>query len=222
MNKRFWRKRVIWGSLAALVLGAGFIVVANCVVLARNRARLFADVETVPFRDVGVVLGASPVTSSGKANLHFVSRIEGAAALYHAGKVRHLLVSGDNHRADYDEPTAMKNALIARGIPAEAITCDYAGFRTLDSMVRAKSVFGLTGCTIISQRYHNSRALEIARAQELDAVAFCSRDVPALHALRTEIREMGARAMTLLDLYVWHRQAHFSGPYEPIQIARRG
>lgn len=207
--------------MGVVFIGVAFVAAANYAIVVRHRAQLFSELEAVPRRDVGLVLGANPVTSSGRPNLHFNSRIEAAAALFHAGKVRHLLVSGDNHRRDYDEPTAMKQALVARGVPAEAITCDFAGFRTLDSVVRAGAVFGLSSCTIVSQRYHNTRALEIARAHGLDAVAFCSRDVPALHSLRTEAREVLARAVTILDLYLWHRQPHFSGPYEPIRIARR-
>jgi SanA protein len=218
--RRVFQKRIMRVGLLVAIGCALGVAIANVAIVERNRARLFSDLGAVPFREVGLVLGTSPVTSSGKTNLHFAYRIEAAAALYHAGKVRHLLVSGDNHRADYDEPSAMKRALVARGVPAEAITCDYAGFRTLDSVVRARCVFGLGECTIVSQRYHNTRALEIARAQEIDAVAFCTREVPAVHALRTEVREVLARAMTVLDLYVWHRGPHFAGPYEPILVAR--
>lgn len=207
------------GLCVSTLAAAALVTAANHAILTRHRAELFSDTNAIPARDVGLVLGANPVTASGEPNLHFAYRIEAAAALYRAGKVRHLLVSGDNHRADYDEPTAMKRALIARGVPEQAITCDYAGFRTLDSVVRAKNVFGLGSCTIISQRYHNTRALEIARAQGISAVAFCTREIPARYAMRSEAREVLARTLTILDLYVWHRQPHFPGPYEPIQLA---
>lgn len=203
----------------ALILGVVlFVVTANCFVIARNQGRLTADIADVPPREVGVVFGAAPRLRDGRANLHFAYRIDAAAQLYHSGKVRHLLVSGDNHRSDYDEPTAMKEALIAKGVPADAITCDYAGFRTLDTVARAKDVFGLTSCVLITQRYHNTRALEVARAYGIDAVGFCTRDVPALHSIQTEIREVAARTVAFLDLYVWHRGPRFDGPFEPINL----
>ncbi|HEY1108685.1 MAG TPA: ElyC/SanA/YdcF family protein [Opitutaceae bacterium] len=214
-------RRALLTLLAGFSLGLAFVAVANHVTVSRHEARNHAEIDQVPVREVALVLGANPVLKSGAPNLHFTYRIGAAAALYHAGKVRHLLVSGDNHRRDYDEPTAMKAALIARGVPAEAITCDYAGFRTLDSVVRANSVFGLRSFTLVSQRYHTARALEIAHAHGLDAVAFCSRDVPSGQSLRTELLEVLARADTWLDLYVWHRGPRFPGPPEPIRVASR-
>lgn len=215
------RRRTIVAALATLLLGAVAVATANGYILTRHRNRVFESVATTPAREVALVLGANPVTRSGRPNLHFAYRMDAAAGLYHTGKVRHLLVSGDNHRRDYDEPTAMKEALVARGVPARSITCDYAGFRTLDSVVRAKRVFGLGSFVIVSQAYHNHRALEIAQAHGLDAVALNTRDVPALHALKTQIREVLARTATMLDLYVWHRQPRFSGPYEPILLAQK-
>ncbi len=101
-------------------------------------------------------------------------------------------------------------------MPAAAITCDYAGFRTLDSVIRARQVFGLDACTIVTQRYHNTRALEVARATGLDAVGFCTQDVEMRHSIRTEIREIASRTVAILDLYVWHRQPRFPGPPELI------
>lgn len=214
-------RRVLLTLGAVFSLGLAFVAVANHAIVSRHAARNHSQLDQVPVRDVALVLGANPQLKSGAPNLHFTYRIGAAAALYHAGKVRHLLVSGDNHRRDYDEPSAMKAALVARGVPAEAITCDYAGFRTLDSVVRAHSVFGLRSFTIVSQRYHTARALEIARAHGLDAVAFCSSDLPAALSIKTELREILARADTWLDLYVWHRDPRFPGPPEPIQIASR-
>lgn len=214
-------RRALLTLLAGLSVGIAFVAVANHVILSRHKDQSYSRIDAVPYRDVALVLGANPRLKSGAPNLHFAHRIEAAAALYHAGKVRHLLVSGDNHRSDYDEPTAMKAALVARGVPAEAITCDYAGFRTLDSVARANSVFGLRTFTVVSQRYHTARALEIAHAHGLDAVAFCSSDVPAAQSIKTELREIIARADTWLDLYVWHRGPRFPGPPEPILIASR-
>ncbi|MGC4072801.1 MAG: ElyC/SanA/YdcF family protein [Nibricoccus sp.] len=134
------RPRTLFFSL--VLLGALFVAFANYWVLTQNSDRLYTREADTPARAVALVLGASPTLANGRTNPHFDSRIDATAQLYHAGKIRHVLVSGDNHRVSYDEPTAMKNALIARGVPATAITCDYAGFRTLDSVVRAHRIFG--------------------------------------------------------------------------------
>ncbi len=204
----------------ALALVAGLLAIA---VMAANRlcqqaaqGRIFTSPEALPNREVGLVLGTSQTTRRGQPNLHFTSRMDAAAALYHAGKVHHLLVSGDNHIATYDEPTAMREALMARGVPAADITLDYAGFRTLDSVVRAQTVFGLDHCTIITEAYHCPRALWIAEKHGLDAVALAAPDVAMRSwAWRAKARESFARAWCAVDLYVWHRQPKFTGPREP-------
>jgi SanA protein len=165
-------------------------------------------------------LGTAKLTKQGRPNLHFIQRIAAAAALYRAGKVQHLLVSGDNHVASYNEPDDMRNALIAAGIPTNAITCDYAGFRTLDSVVRAKEVFGLSRCTIISEEFHCPRAVWIARQHGLDAVAFAAPDVRLKSwSLRANVREELARSWCAVDLYLLHRGPKFLGAKEPILLS---
>jgi SanA protein len=108
---------------------------------------------------VGLVLGTSQYLKNGYLNWYFKYRIEATVELYKKGKIDFILVSGDNSHKNYDEPTAFKNELIKRGIPADQIYLDYAGFRTLDSVVRAKEIFGQTSITIISQKFHNERAI---------------------------------------------------------------
>jgi len=182
--------------------------------------RIFRSADAVPEREVGLVLGTSKETRHGKPNLHFNQRIEAAAALYRAGKVRHLLVSGDNHVASYDEPDDMRGALLAAGVPASAITCDYAGFRTLDSVVRAQEIFGLSQCTIISEEFHCPRALWIARRHGLDAIAFAAPDVGLKSwSLRADVREQLARGWCAVDLYLLQRALKFLGPKEPILLS---
>jgi SanA protein len=174
----------------------------------------------VPPREVGLVLGTSKETRHGKPNLHFNQRIEAAAALYKAGKVRYLLVSGDNHIATYNEPEDMRDALVAAGVPASVITCDYAGFHTLDSIVRAKEIFALSQCTIISEEFHCPRALWIARQHGLDAIAFAAPDVGLKSwSLRANVREQLARSWCAVELYVLHRGPKFLGPKEPILLS---
>ena len=209
--------RLLAGFLLAALLVVGWIVGADRVCQRAAKGRIFRSVEDVPKNDVALVLGTAKKTPKGSANLHFNQRIDAAVALYRSGKVRHLLVSGDNHIAGYDEPTDMSDALIAAGVPTNAITCDYAGFRTLDSVVRAKQVFGLTRCTIVSEEFHCPRALWIARRHGLDAVAFAAPDLKSARwTLRVKSREYLARAWCGIDLYVLHRSPKFSGPSEPI------
>ena len=184
------------------------------------RGRLFSSASTVPGNEVALVLGTAKTTARGAKNLHFHQRINSAVALYRSGKVKHLLVSGDNHVKGYDEPTDMRDALVAAGIPTNAITCDYAGFRTLDSVVRANTVFGLQRFTIVSEKFHCPRALWIARAHGLNAVAFEAPDLTSARwSARVKAREVLARVWCGMDLYVRHREPRFPGPPEPIQIS---
>ena len=221
---RLWikahRRRLIVGLAACAVVAAALIVWADQSCERAAQGRVYQSVAAVPVRDVGLVLGTSKATRSGKPNLHFNQRIAAAVELYRAGKVHHLLVSGDNHIATYNEPTDMRNALVAAGVPASAITCDYAGFHTLDSVVRAQEVFGLSQCTIISEDFHCPRALWIAQQHGLDAIAFAAPDVSLRGwSLRAECREQLARAWCGVDLYVLHRQPKFPGPREPIILS---
>jgi SanA protein len=204
----------------AVVLAAGALLLADHACRSAAAGRVFRSVEDVPKNDVALVLGTGKLTPRGYPNLHFRQRIDAAVKLYHSGKVRHLLVSGDNHIAGYDEPTDMRDALVAAGVPTNAITCDYAGFRTLDSVVRAKMVFDLTNCTIVSEEFHCPRALWIAQRHGLDAVAFAAPDLKSMRwTLRVKAREYLARAWCGVDLYVLQRNPKFTGPSEPIVIS---
>lgn len=176
--------------------------------------RIFA-VDQAPARRVALVLGTSPQLADGRGNHYFTARIAAAVRLYRAGTVERLLVSGDNHRAGYDEPTEMRAALLAAGIPDAAIRRDYAGFRTLDSVVRAKEVFGLDRCLIVSQHFHNLRALYLARSIGLDAVAADAADPPT-SVLRLWLRERLARVACVLDIHVFGTGPRFLGPKEPL------
>jgi SanA protein len=205
------------------IFGVALVFVNDRVCRAASAGRIYRTVAEVPQNDVGVVLGTGRLTLRGATNLHFSQRIRAAAQLYHSGKVRHLLVSGDNHTAGYDEPTDMRNALVAAGVPAAAITRDCAGFRTLDSIERAKLVFGLTRYTIVTEEFHCPRAVWIARRNGIDAVAFAAPDVPwRSWALRVKVRECFARAWCGIDLYVLQRGPKFPGPPEPIVLASEG
>lgn len=221
MSKKFSWSRAVRRRLIAVML-FGFITVIALVFLAdyacqsTASGRIFRSVDTIPTNDVALVLGTGKLTTRGNPNLHFNQRIEAAAALFKSGKVRHLLVSGDNSVKNYDEPTDMRDALVTAGVPKDAITCDYAGFRTLDSVVRAKSVFGQTNFTIVTEEFHCPRAVWIARRHGLDVVAFAAPDLSARWSARVKLREALARVWCAIDLYALNRQPKFSGPPEKI------
>jgi SanA protein len=130
--------------------------------------------------------------------------------------VEYLVVSGDNSRKDYDEPSAMREALMELGVPAERIYRDYAGFRTLDSVVRAQEIFGLDAPVFVSQRFHNQRALYLARSRGMEATAYEAWEPPLRYAMRTRAREVAARAAAVLDVRVLRRQPKFLG--EPVLL----
>lgn len=166
----------------------------------------YNDANLIPKNKVGLVLGASKFAPNGNINLFYLHRLNAADKLFKAGKIEYILVSGDNGRTDYDEPSDFKNDLIARGIPEDKIYLDYAGFRTLDSVVRAKEIFGQSSITIISQKFHNERAIYIANHFDIKAIAFNADDV-----YKRPVREYFARAKAQLDL-IFNVEPKFLGP----------
>ena len=135
----------------------------------------------------------------GRVNQHFVRRVDAAAALYHAGKVQRLILSGDK---GHDEPMELKRALLERGVPESALVLDNYGLRTLDSVVRARDVFHCGNLTIISERFHDFRALFLSRYYGIHAVAYAPPDLPFRWMIKSSIRESLARVKAVLDLYV--------------------
>jgi len=172
---------------------------------------VFDNVDRIPKNKVGLLLGTGKYVASGNINLFYLYRIDATVALYNAGKIEYVLVSGDNGRKDYDEPSDFKKDLIERGIPGNKIFLDYAGFRTLDSVVRAKEIFGQTSITFISQEFHNQRAIYIANHFDIKAVGFNAKDVYNKH-----FREYLARSKASLDL-VFNVQPKFLGEKIVIQ-----
>ena len=212
--------RAIIGLSAAAFAAAALLVIAcNWWVIASTKSRVTDRADDLPDNAVGLVLGTSPWAAGGSANAHFAGRIETAAALYASGKVKHLLLSGANPSERYNEPKAMAAALKQRGVPANAMTLDFAGFRTLDSLVRARAVFDLQQLTIITQRYHGYRAIFIAQRRGMDAVAIAAPTIPeVVRSRRTEIREVFARVKVVLDLFLTRKQPKFLGEVEPIRV----
>ena len=148
---------------------------------------------------------------NGQPNPFFYNRIKAAASLFFSGKIRYVLVSGDNRFYTYNEPREMKKELMKMGIPDSSIIMDFAGFRTLDSVVRCKKVFGQNEVTIISQEFHNERALFIAHYYDMNAVAYNAKDPDPEYSLAVNIREYFARTKVFLDLYILHKSPYFLG-----------
>ncbi|GAB0175141.1 MAG: ElyC/SanA/YdcF family protein [Candidatus Altimarinota bacterium] len=160
---------------------------------------IYRNPDLLPKNHVGLLLGTTP-SINGVNNVFFSTRIEAAKVLFERGKIEHILVSGDNSTKAYNEPEAMRKALLKAGIPESAITLDYAGFRTLDSVVRAKEIFGQgSGFTIISQPFHVERALFLARSNHIEAIGYGSANVSLSLGLYTYIREIAARWRAIID-----------------------
>lgn len=204
MRAKRWLRGIAYAAAFAFALG-------NLWIETRAQGRVFSNVEEVPVNTIGLVLGTSHKLKSGSENPFFAGRIAAAAELFRAGKVRHLLLSGDNRTASNDEPTDMRRALAEHGVPESATTLDYAGFRTLDSVARAEAVFGVKMLTIVTDDFHAPRAVLLARHFGIEAQAFCSKPVPGRWSKKTRIREIGARCKALLDLYILRTQPHFLG-----------
>lgn len=204
------KKKIFRFLLLAAVVLIAVVLATDAWVSRSTRSQIYDDVQAVPHNKVGLVLGTAKVLKGGQINQYYQYRINAAVALYKAGKVDFLLVSGDNGREEYDETSAMQADLIASGIPKEKIFMDYAGFRTLDSILRCKEVFGESRITVISQLFHNQRSVFIANHKGLAAVGFNARDVRAASGFRTQIREKFARVKMLLDLAL-DKKAKFYG-----------
>lgn len=201
-----------------VIIFTNLVILVGCVLYFSNyqinhlsEGRLFNDLNAIPKNKVGLVLGTSRHMKNGQPNPFFYNRIKAAAALFFAGKIRYVLVSGDNRFYTYNEPREMKRELIKMGIPDTSIIMDFAGFRTLDSVVRCKKVFGQNAVTIISQEFHNERALFIAKFYDMNAVAYNAKDPDPEYSLAVNIREYFARTKVFIDLYILRKSPYFLG-----------
>lgn len=187
-----------------------FAVICNCIIIFSAEDKMFSDIEKIPKNKVGLVLGAGKFTNGNRINLYYKYRLEAAETLYKSGKIEFILISGDNSKKDYDEPSTFKTDLIAKGIPEEKIFLDYAGFRTLDSVIRAKEIFSLKECTIISQKFHNERAIYLAKKNGMKAIAFNAKNITGRYGLKTNLREYLAKTKAVLDV-IFNVQPKFLG-----------
>lgn len=192
-----------------------WMVFSNLWIVSTTEDRIFQDIAKLPSSNVALVLGTSKSTVGGGVNSYFENRVDAAARLYKAGKVNHILVSGDNRTKYYNEPQDMYEALRKRGVPDSAITLDYAGLRTLDSVVRCIKIFGQDNFTIISQEFHGYRALFIADYYGVNANVYAANDPENINQ-RVSLRELVARQLAIFDLYILNKQPRFMGEKVPL------
>ncbi len=193
-------KKLIKIFLLLFVAGFLFIVFANYTIKSKSDDFLYSDINRIPGCKTALVLGTSKSLSNGNPNLYFSYRIKATSDLYKAGKIQYVIVSGDNSVEGYNEPEEMKNDLISQGIPAERIFEDFAGFRTLDSVVRAKEIFCQDKFIIVSQKFHNERAVFLAQKNGFTAYGYNAPDVNKYAGLKTNLREYLAKAKVFVDL----------------------
>lgn len=187
---------------SVIIFTTGAVLYATSHIGSVAGSKIYSSVETIPYNRVGVLLGVGKYTEQGYVNLYYTSRLEAAVDLYNAGKIERILVSGDNSRVGYDESTTFKDDLVAVGIPEQNIHLDFAGFRTRDSVIRANVVFGLNSFTVISQEFHNERAVYIAENLGLNVVGFNAAPVLGVHSRKTNAREYAARVKAIIDVWV--------------------
>lgn len=211
--KRF--KKILFAGLIFFGISVLFIFWANFKIENETEDKVTSELSELPNEKVGLLLGTSKILANGNPNPYFFNRIEATVQLYKSGKIKNIIVSGDNSRKHYNEPEDMKNELIRSGIPADKIYEDFAGFRTLDSVVRAKEIFGQKSYIIISQQFHNERAVFLAQKNGIEAFGYNAKDVNQYAGFKTNVREKLARAKVFWD-FLFGVEPKFGG--ERIEI----
>lgn len=192
--------KIILFFLQALTLVIAF---SEYRTISVSEKYIFSELSWIPNTKVWLVLWTSKYIADGRKNLFYLYRLDAAKELYDAGKIEYILVSGDNSTEQYNETDTMKADLIEMWIPEEKIYGDYAGFRTLDSVVRAREIFWQESYIIITQRFHLERALYLAHNEWIEALGYPAQDVPVKLAPRVWIRERLARVKMMYDVLTW-------------------
>ena len=194
-------KKILLLILAAVLICLGTIIICNNIIIKKSHPFIYNDLEKLPFNKTGLILGTSRNFKGGAPNLYFDNRIQTAVALFKAKKIKYIIVSGDNSKISYNEPIMMKKALVKLGVPDSCIFLDYAGFRTFDSVIRCREIFGQNSYTIISQRFHLERAIYISHKFGIGAIGFEAKDVGWSQGFKTKIREYLARVKVFWDIH---------------------
>ena len=210
-------KTILYILLSIAFIATIFIVGIDLYISSIAKDKIYTN--NIPKRSVALLLGTAKYVRRGKINYFYKYRIDAAVKLYQDGKIKAILVSGDNATRYYNEPKTMRADLIKRGVPKDKIYLDFAGFRTLDSVMRAKEIFDVKKVTIITQKFHLERAIFLANANGIDAIGYEAKSLPNTKAaFRMKLREYLARVKAFLDIYVLHTTPKFFGKFEKIKI----
>jgi SanA protein len=202
-------------KICAWIIGVFAIVcltlmlICNKIVVSNAEGKAFTDIDSIKYNKVGLLLGTTPQARITKVkNYFFIYRIDAAVLLYRAGKIEQILISGDENSLDgVNETECMRDSLVARGVPASAIVLDGKGYRTICSVINANKLYGLKSFTIISQKFHNERAIYQAEHLGLDIEniqAYNAKDPKSRRAYLTTIREYFARVKMFLDILAYN------------------
>jgi len=195
------RKRIFTFTLITSVIIVSILTIwANVVVTNTTKSFITDDAANFANSQVGLLLGTSMNLKNGNKNDFFFNRIDATVRLFKSKKIKSVIISGDNSKINYNEPLDMKVELVRNGVPDSVIYLDYAGFRTLDAVVRAKEVFGQNSYIVISQKFHNERAVYLARKYGINAYGYNAKEVTAYKGFKTKLRELFARDKMFLDL----------------------
>lgn len=185
---------MLWTFITIVSIVIVVIVWCQIAVAGAAWGRLYSDVDKIPHREVGLLLGTNPKGRTGNPNLFFLRRIDAATALYKHGKIDRFILSGTKRETPFlDEPEAMRKALLEKGVPDSILILDGQGFRTINSVLKAKESYNVDSCTIISQRFHNVRTLFLASRIGIDAIAYNAANTPNL---KWRFRMIGREALT--------------------------
>lgn len=195
------KKAMIYILLSIIIVGAIAILGCDMAVRMASNGKTYTDVRKIPRRETALLLGTNPIGRTGRPNQFFLRRLDATEKLYKAGKIDVIIISGAARDDGYDEPKSMRDALMKRGIPQNAFILDREGFRTINSILRAKKVYSADSVTVISQQFHNQRALFLARHSGLDAIAFNAENTSSRKwRLSMRIREYLARVKAVIEI----------------------
>ncbi|WP_420855609.1 SanA/YdcF family protein [Vibrio maerlii] len=214
LNLKYLKLAIKLGISGALSVALSVVAIDRWVSW-QAKEQIYKDIEQVPNYEVAVVLGTSKYLGR-TLNEYYSHRIDAAIELYDQGKTDNFLLSGDNAHRSYNEPWTMKRDLLKAGIPEQSIYLDYAGFRTLDSVVRAKAIFDTDDFLIVTQQFHCERALFIANQLDIKANCLAVSGPISKQGYSVRMREVFARTKAFIDLFITHTQPKFLGPKEPI------
>lgn len=164
------------------------------------KGKIYTDISKIPKNKIGLLLGTSKVLEDGESNLYFTYRLNAAVALFNSKKIEYILISSVYESKENDNPLDFKNELLKKGIPENKIYLDYGGSRTLYSIYNFKEDFNRTSFTIISQEFHNERAIFLAEHFGLNPIGFNAQDVNNTLGVKTQIREYFARVKVFIDI----------------------